>query len=154
MFVHLFMQALLPTRRFFNTLVDDHHLVVSYNYTHCLFLCPCVWKLSPSNFIFHSVKSPHPPPPQIGPPFQGKKDNKPPSNSPLLLFTNKRLTVLINFDCKTLCGLSRDGIFPNWMFGFVLDPRLHDLQLLALELFHFLFQFSMQNWYHCLCQIK
>ena len=49
MFVHLFMQALLPTRRFFNTLVDDHHLVVSW--------CPCVWKLSPSNFIVHSVTS-------------------------------------------------------------------------------------------------
>ena len=25
----LFLQALLPTRRFFNTLVDDHHVVVS-----------------------------------------------------------------------------------------------------------------------------
>ena len=90
-------------------------------------------EVSPSNFIFHSVKSPHPPPPpQIGPPFQGKKDNKPLSNSPLLLFTNKRLTVLINFDCKTLCGLIRDGLFPNWKFGFVFDPRLHDLQLLVL----------------------
>ena len=89
--------------------------------------------VSPSNFIFHSVKSPHPPPPQIGPPFQGKKDNKPPSNSPLLLFTSKRLTVLINFDCKTLCGLIRDGLFPNWRFGFVLDPRLHDLQLIVLS---------------------
>ena len=36
-------------------------------------------------------------------------------------------------------GLIRDGLFTNWKFGFDSDPRLRDLKLLALELFHFLF---------------
>ena len=29
---------------------------------------------------------------------------------------------------KTSFGLIRDGLFTNWKFGFVFDPRLHDLQ--------------------------
>ena len=33
----------------------------------------------------------------------------------------------------------QDGLFSNWKFGFVFDPLLHDLQLLVLELFHFVF---------------
>ena len=41
---------------------------------------------------------------------------------------------IINHDCKTSCGLiaengsSADGLFTNWKFGFVFDPRLHDQQ--------------------------
>ena len=35
--------------------------------------------------------------------------------------------------------LFRDGTFTNWKFGFDSDPRLHDLQLLVLGLFHFAF---------------
>ena len=38
---------------------------------------------------------------------------------------------------KTLCGLILDGLFTNGKFGFVFDPRLHDLQLLVLDLFYF-----------------
>ena len=38
-------------------------------------------------------------------------------------------------------------------FGFVFFPRLHDLQLLVLELFHFAFLFFMKNWYHRLIVI-
>ena len=30
-------------------------------------------------------------------------------------------------------------LFTNWRLGFVYDPRLHDLQLLVLELVHFVF---------------
>ena len=47
------------------------------------------------------------------------------------------IDLFINHDCKTSCGLIRDGLFTNWKFGFVFDPRLHDLKLLVLELFHF-----------------
>ena len=32
-----------------------------------------------------------------------------------------------------------DGLLTNWKFGFDSDRRLHDLQLLVLELFHFVF---------------
>ena len=39
----------------------------------------------------------------------------------------------------TLCGLIRDGLFTHWKFGFDSDPRLHDLKLLVLELFYFVF---------------
>ena len=68
--------------------------------------------------------------------FQGKKVNKPPpphlsfkAPSPLSFFTNKCWTVLIiTHDCKTSCGLIWDGLFINLKFGFVFDPRLHDLQ--------------------------
>ena len=47
--------------------------------------------------------------------------------------------MLINYDCKTSCGLIRDGLFTNLKFGFVSDPWLHDLQLHVLDLFHFVF---------------
>ena len=43
----------------------------------------------------------------------------------------------MNHDGNPSCGLIRDGLFANWKFGFDSDPRLHDLQLLVLELFHF-----------------
>ena len=33
------------------------------------------------------------------------------------------------------CGLIRGGLFTNWKFGFVFDSRLHDLQLLVVELY-------------------
>ena len=84
--------------------------------------------------------------PLIGPPFQGKKVNKPPisfkpSSPPLsyLFFTSKWWTVLINHNCKTSCGLTWDGLITNWKVGFDSDPRLRDLQLHVLEFFHFVF---------------
>ena len=40
---------------------------------------------------------------------------------------------------------SRGGLFTSWKFGFVFDPRPHDLQLPALELFHIAFEFFMEN---------
>ena len=30
-------------------------------------------------------------------------------------------------------------VFESWKFGFVKDPRLHELELRVLELFHFAF---------------
>ena len=39
----------------------------------------------------------------------------------------------------------RDGLFTNWKFGFVFDPRLHDFQPLVLERFHIVFKFFMEN---------
>ena len=39
----------------------------------------------------------------------------------------------------------QDGLFTNWKFGFVFDPRLHDLQLLVIELFYFVLWFFMEN---------
>ena len=35
-------------------------------------------------------------------------------------------------NCKTSCGLTQDGLFTNWQFGSLIDPWLHDLQLLIL----------------------
>ena len=52
---------------------------------------------------------------------------------------------LIVCDRKTSCGLTQNGLFTNWKFGFDSDPRLHDLTLLVLELFHFAFQFFLEN---------
>ena len=49
------------------------------------------------------------------------------------------IDLFINHDRKTSRGLIRDGLFTNWKFGFVSDPQLHDLQLLVVELFHFVF---------------
>ena len=40
---------------------------------------------------------------------------------------------------------TRDGLFTNWKFGFVFDPRLYDLQLPVLELFYFVLWFFMEN---------
>ena len=40
---------------------------------------------------------------------------------------------------------TRDGLFTNWKFGFVFDPRLNDLQLLVIELFYFVLWFFMEN---------
>ena len=54
--------------------------------------------------------------------------------SPLSFFTNKCWTVLINHNCKTLCGLIQHGLFTNWKFRFVFDPRLCDLQRLVRKL--------------------
>ena len=50
------------------------------------------------------------------PPFQGKKVNKAPSLlSPLPLpLIILHFTVLINHDCKTLCGLIQDVLFTYW----------------------------------------
>ena len=45
----------------------------------------------------------------------------------------------MNHDCKTSCGLIQDGLLTNWKIGFDSDPRLNDLKLLVLELFHFVF---------------
>ena len=67
----------------------------------------------------------------------------PPSNKPLP--TNKPPPSLIVCDRKTSCGLTQNGLFTNWKFGFDSDPRLHDLTLLVLELFHFAFQFFLDN---------
>ena len=68
----------------------------------------------------------------------------PPSNKPLP--TNKpHPPSLIVCDRKTSCGLTQNGLFTNWKFGFDSDPRLHDLTLLVLELFHFAFQFFLEN---------
>ena len=39
---------------------------------------------------------------------------------------------------------SGNGLFTNWKFGSVFDPRLLD-QLLVLELFHFVFWFFTEN---------
>ena len=47
--------------------------------------------------------------------------------------------MLINYDCKTSCGLIQDGLFTSWTVGFDSDPRLHDLKLLVRELLHFVF---------------
>ena len=44
-----------------------------------------------------------------------------------------RNTVLINLDCKTSCGLIRDGLFTNWQFGLVIDHQQRDLQILVLD---------------------
>ena len=51
------------------------------------------------------------------------------------------LTVLINHDSTTLCGLIRDGLCTTWKFGFDSDPQLHELQLLVIKIFHFVFSF-------------
>ena len=65
---------------------------------------------------------------------------------PYLFFTNKWLTVLINHDCKPSCGLIQDGLFTIfWKIGFDSDPRLRDLKLLVLELFHFVFLSSLRR---------
>ena len=45
----------------------------------------------------------------------------------------------MNHNCKTSYGLIRDGLFTNRKFEFDSDPRLHDLQLLVLELYHYVF---------------
>ena len=70
-----------------------------------------------------------------------EKVNKPPSLlSPLpLTLTFLHFTVLINHDYKTSCGMIQDGLFTNWQFGSLIDPWLHDLQLLVLVVFHFVF---------------
>ena len=39
----------------------------------------------------------------------------------------------------------RDGLFTNWKFGFDSDPRLHDLKLLVLDLFHLVLSFFVEN---------
>ena len=69
------------------------------------------------------------PPPRPPPPIQGKKVHKPPTPPPYYFF----FPVLINLDCKTLCGLIRDDLFPNWQFGLVIYHQLRDLQLLVLD---------------------
>ena len=84
--------------------------------------------------------------------FKGRKLISPslfsaPLPSPLFFF-HTVLIVLINLGCKTSCGLIQDGLFMWRKFGFVFFPRLHDLQPLVLELFHFAFLFFMKNWYH------
>ena len=56
-----------------------------------------------------------------------------------LFFTNKWCSVLINHHCKTSFRLVGDGLFTRWKVGLVFDPRLYDLQLLVLEIFHFAF---------------
>ena len=76
--------------------------------------------------------------------------NKPPPPPPPVLsgahqMIDGLLTVLINRDCKTSCGLIRNGLFTNWKIGFDSDPWLHDLKRLVLGLFHFAFQFVMEN---------
>ena len=44
------------------------------------------------------------------------------------LFTNKWFTVLINYHCKTSCGLIQDGLFNKMVkYRLVFDPQLHDL---------------------------
>ena len=57
------------------------------------------------------------------------------------LKNKSRFYVLKRLDSPSLtsCALIRDGLFTNWKFGFDSDPRLHDLKLLVLELFHFVF---------------
>ena len=67
------------------------------------------------------------------------------ASHPLLFFTNKWKTVLINHDRKTSYGLIQDGLFTNWKFGFDYDPRLLDLKLPVLELFHIVFEFFMEK---------
>ena len=47
--------------------------------------------------------------------------------------------MLINYDCKTSCGLIQDDLFTNWKVGFDSDHRLHDLKLLVRELFQVVF---------------
>ena len=56
--------------------------------------------------------------------------------------------LLINHNCKSSCRLIQDSLFTNWKFGFDSDPRLHDLKRLVHKLFHFVFYFFMENWYH------
>ena len=51
----------------------------------------------------------------------------------------------INQSRKTSCRLIHDGLFTSWKFGFVFDPRLHNLQLLVLEVFHLVFWFFIAN---------
>ena len=46
---------------------------------------------------------------------------------------------------ETSCGLILDGLLTNWKFGCDSDPRLHDLKLPVLELFHSVFDFFMEN---------
>ena len=87
-----------------------------------------------------------PPPSQISPfplssaPLQEKKVNKAPLPSPSYSsLINDLKYSNINHDSKTSCGLIRDGLFTSWKFGFDSDPRLLDLKLLVLKLFHFVF---------------
>ena len=112
------MQALLPTRRFFNTLVDDHHLVVSENCTsimHILQSDVLAFESYLQETFSYGIELrlyyPPPPPPQISPlslinpPFQGKKVNKPPPSllsPPLLLFTNKKIDCINQLQCTTV----------------------------------------------------
>ena len=117
-----------------------------------------MWGLFQHSHIYRkfSIK---PPTLQTSPPFsnrpslfKGRKLISPslfsaPLPSPLFFF-HTVLIVLINLGCKTSCGLIQDGLFMWRKFGFVFFPRLHDLQLLVLELFHFAFLFFMKNWYH------
>ena len=44
---------------------------------------------------------------------------------------NDRL--LINHNCKTLCGIIQDVLFTKWKFGFDSDPRLPELKSLYLN---------------------
>ena len=67
-----------------------------------------------------------------------------PSNKPLPTNKPPRPSLIV-CDRKTSCGLIQDGLFTNWKFEFDSDSRLHDLKLLVLELFHFVFQFFQEN---------
>ena len=52
----------------------------------------------------------------------------------------------MDINCKTSCGLIRDGSFTIRKIGFDSNPRLHDLKLLSvLELFHFAFYFFLRR---------
>ena len=68
----------------------------------------------------------------------------PPQISPFPLISPPPPSLIV-CDRKTSCGLTQNGLFTNWKFGFDSDPRLHDLTLLVLELFHFAFQFFLEN---------
>ena len=94
------------------------------------------WHEDKSRYRKSSIKPPPPPPPPLSqirplpliyPPFQWKKIIRPPLPTPNYS-SLIRDTVLINHDCKTACGLIRDGLFTNWKFGLDSNPRLHDLQ--------------------------
>ena len=45
------------------------------------------------------------------------------------------MIIIIYYDCKTSCGLIRDGLFTNWKFEIDFDPWLHDQKRLQYLIF-------------------
>ena len=130
--MHSYHNKLLPYT--FNTTFVTNRQVHTYNTRHANNYRPYFCRTNIKQFtilhlgpkLWNSLSHIQPPPP---PPIQRKKVIKP-STPPLIILL---FTVLINLDCKTSCGLIRDGLFTNWQFGLVIDHQLRDLQLLVLN---------------------
>ena len=81
---------------------------------------------------------------RVAAPFPGQRKNVFPSSKGVGAATRRLINDrLINQSLTVmrllLRGLIQDGFFTSWKLGFVFDPRLPDLQLLVLEVFHFAF---------------